>query len=127
MLFGELHGLTKLPVEYVQHRFRNEDVITVLPAQLGSGRDCVLVATPSKVAVVSSEVPSGSHWMTYWAPWDVVHIDDDEATSDGSYGLFLGIGSLRFHTRLRGPGGQRALREFVVAIQERRSAVAALT
>ena len=124
MRFGDLPGLTSLPVDHVRHRFRNEEVLTVLPARATAGRDSLLVATPFKVAVVTGEAPAGEHWMTHWAPWDTVRIDDDEATDDGMYGLTLSVGRLTFHARLSGLEGQRALRDFVVAVESRRSALA---
>ena len=124
MQFGDLHGLTDLPVEHVRHRFRGEDVITVLPVRSAAGRQSLLVATPSKAAVVIGESPVGEHWMTYWAPWDTVQIVDDQATDDGMFGLVLSVGRLTFDAQLLGREGQRALRDFVVVVQARRSATA---
>ena len=124
MRFGDLQGLTSLPVEHVQHRFRGEEVITVLPASTVAGRQSLLVATPSKAAVVVGEAPLSEHWMTYWAPWDTVQIVDDQATDDGVYGLTLSVGRLTFDAQLLGREGQRALRDFVVVVQSRRSAPA---
>ena len=124
MHFGDLRGLTSLPVEHVRHRFRGEEVITVLPAQTVAGRQSLLVATPSKAAVVIGEAPVSEHWMTYWAPWDTVQIVDDQATDDGVYGLTLSVGRLTFDAQLLGRDGQRALRDFVVVVQSRRSAPA---
>ena len=124
MKFGDLQGLTSLPVEHVRHRFRGEDVITVLPVRTAAGRQSLLVATPSKAAVVIGEAPASEHWMTYWAPWDTVRIVDDQATDDGVYGLVLSVGRLTFDAQLLGREGQRALRDFVVVVQSRRSAPA---
>jgi len=124
MHFGDLQGLTSLPVEHVRHRFRGEDVITVLPVRTAAGRQSLLVATPSKAAVVIGEAPASEHWMTYWAPWDTVRIVDDQATDDGVYGLVLSVGRLTFDAQLLGREGQRALRDFVVVVQSRRSAPA---
>ena len=123
MRFGDLQGLTDLPVEHVQHRFRNEEVITVLPVRGSAGRQSLLVATPSKAAVVIGEAPVSEYWMTYWAPWDTVRIVDDQATDDGLYGLTLSVGRLMFDAQLSGREGQRALRDFVVAVQSRHSAL----
>jgi hypothetical protein len=124
MNFGDLKGLTSLPVEHVRHRFRGEEVITVLPARTIAGRQSLLVATPSKAAVVICETPVSEHWMTYWAPWDTVRSVDDQATDDGMYGLTLSVGKLTFDAQLLGREGQRALRDFVVVVQSRRSAPA---
>ena len=117
MRFGDLHGLTALPVDHVERRFRNEEIITVLPARASGGQYSLLVATPPKAAVVIGETEESEHWMTYWAPWESVHILDDEATDDGIYGLTLSIGRLTFDAQLEGSDGQRALRDFVVAVQ----------
>ena len=126
MQFADLQGLTGLPVEHVQHRFRGEEVITVLPVCTDAGRQSLLVATPSKAAVVIGDAPVSEHWMTYWAPWDAVRIIDDQATDDGVYGLTLSVGRLTFDAQLSGREGQRALRDFVVVVQSRRSALAPL-
>jgi hypothetical protein len=120
MRFSDLQGLTSLPIEHVARRFRNEDVIAILPSRASAGHDAILVATPSKLAVVASADPSDGHWMTYWAPWDTVRIVDDEASDDGWFGLSLLIGRLPVDARLPGEQGQRALRDFVVAIQDHR-------
>ena len=122
MRFEDLRGLTVLPVDHVERRFRNEDIITVLPARAGGGQPSVLVATPTKAAVVIGGIPESEHWMTYWAPWETVRIVGDDATDDGIYGLTLLIGRLTFDARLPGNDGQRALRVFVVAVQSRQSA-----
>lgn len=122
MRFEDLHGLTALPVDYVERRFRNEEIITVLPARASGGQHSVLVATPLKAAVVIGEAPESEHWMTYWAPWESVRILGDRATEGGQYGLSLMIGRLAFDAQLQGRDGQRALRDFVVAIQSRQSA-----
>lgn len=126
MKFEDLQGLTSLPVEHVRHRFRGEEVITVLPVRTVAGRQSLLVATPAKAAVVIGETPPSEHWMTYWAPWDTVRIVDDHATEDGVYGLTLSVGRLTFDAQLLGREGQRALRDFVVVVQSRRSAPAAV-
>ena len=106
----------------MERRFRNEEIITVLPARAGGGRPSVLVATPLMAAVVIGGSADSDHWMTYWAPWDSVEIVGDQATDDGDYGLTLLIGRLTFDARLQGLAGQRALRDFVVAVQTRQSA-----
>ena len=124
MRFGDLPGLTSLPVDHVEHRFRNERVITVLPVRAAAGRDSLLVATPTKAAVVIGEAQAGEQWMTYWAPWDTVRIIDDQATDDDTYGLTLSVGRLTFDAQLPGREGQRALRDFVVVVQSRHSALA---
>ena len=121
MHFRDVQGLTGLPVEHVRHRFRGEEVITVLPVRTDTGRQSLIVATPSKAAVVIGETPISEHWMTYWAPWDTVRIVDDQATDDGVYELTLSVGRLTVDAHLLGREGQRALRDFVVFVQSRHS------
>lgn len=122
MQFPDLDGLTALPVEHIEHRFRNEEVITVLPLRGSAGQPSLIVATPAKAAIVVGEGPPSEHWMTYWAPWDTVALTDEPAVEDGVYGLTVLIGKLTFDVQLPGPQGQRALREFVVTVQARQSA-----
>ena len=121
MRFVELEGLTSLPVEHVERRFRHEEVITVLPARGAAGQQALLVVTPSKAAVVIGDKPPSQHWMTYWAPWESVRIADDRATDDGVYGLTLSVGRLTFDAELEGRDGQRALGDFVAAVRSRHS------
>lgn len=122
MRFEDLHGLTSLPIEHIQHRFRNEEVISVLPGEGSARRPSLLVATPLKAAVVISESPAGEQWMTFWVPWDAVQIVDDFATDAGLFGLTLQIGRQSFVAEMSGPAGQKALRDFIVLVQSHRSA-----
>jgi hypothetical protein len=117
MQFADLDGLTPLPVEHIEHRFRNEEVITVLPLLGRAGQPSLVVATPSKAAIVVGEVPPSEHWMTYWAPWDTVAFVDNPASEEDIHGLTVLIGRMAFDVQLPGPPGQRALREFVVTVQ----------
>lgn len=129
MRFGDLDGLTGLPIERVRHRFRHEEVITVLPVSEDiAGRDSLLVAIPDKLAVVTGDAdPDSHHWMTRWAPWDTVRLADEGETTphpeQKGYGLTVYVGGLTFHARLMGPIAQRSLRDFVVAVQARRAAL----
>ena len=130
MRFGDLAGLTSLPIERVQHRFRHEEVLTVLPASGPvADRASLLVATPSQLAILTADAdPASQQWMTHWAPWDTVRLADEgtvaAATEEETYGLTVQVGGLTFLARLWGPAGQRALRDFVVATQARRAALA---
>ena len=54
MRFRNLTGLTGLPIDCIRHRFRNEDVLTVLSVKGElAGREALLVATPNTLAVIS--------------------------------------------------------------------------
>jgi len=130
MRFGDLEGLTSLPIDRVRHRFRNEDVLVVLPVTADVAEcEALLVATAFKLAVVTAvEHPEGDQWMTQWASWDTVGLAVEgalaAATEEETYGLTVDVGGLTFHARLWGPKGQRALRDFVVAAQARQAALA---
>ena len=130
MRFGDLEGLTSLPIERVRHQFRHEEILTVLPVSGDvAGRDSLLVATSSWLAVLTGEAdPKSDQWMTRWAPWDAVRFaNEGEAAADAdeeTYHLTVHIDGLTFQARLSGPAGQRALRDFVVAAQARRAALA---
>jgi hypothetical protein len=129
MRFGDLEGLTSLPIERVRHRFRNEDVLAVLPVTADvADRDALLVATALKLAVVTGDTdPESPHWMSRWAPWDVVRLTVEEelapATDRETYGLTIHVGGLVLQARLPGLAGQRALRDFVVMVQARHEAL----
>jgi hypothetical protein len=130
MRFGDLAGLTSLPIERVKHRFRHEDVLTVLPVTSAvAEREALLVATAFKLAILTTvEHPESDQWMTQWASWDTVGLAVEgtlaAATEEETYGLTVDVGGLTFHARLWGPEGQRALRDFVVATQARQAAPA---
>ena len=131
MRFEDLEGLTSLPIAGIRQQFRNEDVISVLPVSGdGAGRDSLLVATPSKLAILTGEAgPASDHWMTHWAPWDSVRlVDEDEAVpeadEDGTYRLAVHVGGLTFQASLAGPAGKRVLVAFIVAVGARREALA---
>ena len=130
MRFGDLEGLTRLPIDRVRHRFRNEDVLAVLPVTADvAEREALLVATALKLAVVTAaDHPESDQWMTQWASWHTVGLAVEgalaAATEEETYGLTVDVGGLTFHARLWGPDGQRALRDFVVAAQARQAALA---
>ena len=133
MRFGDLAGLTSLPIERVRHRFRHEEVLTVLPVTGEvTSRGSLLVATASKLAILTADAdPASPQWMTHWAPWETVRLADEGALAaaieEDTYGLTVHVGGLTFHAWLWGPVGQRALRDFVVATQARQTALASST
>jgi hypothetical protein len=127
--FGELRGLTSLPIRALREQFRYEEVLTVLPVQDGvTGRETLLVATRTMLALLTAlRVPRG-HWMTRWAPWDTVAIADPAAPpgqDDDVFRLTVLVGGQMFHAQLRGEPGRKALRDFVVAVRTMRPKKAA--
>lgn len=121
MRFGELRGLTSLPIHRVRDRFRYEEVLTVLPVQeVVTSRETLLVATRATLAVLSAvRVPRG-HWVTRWAPWGTVRITIPEEPPDQDVEVFrlvVAVGRQEFLAELPGESGRRALRDFVVAFR----------
>lgn len=114
MRFSNAAGLVDLPIYAIEHRFRHEPVLTVLPVRGAvAGRDALLVALPTDLAVIVSDPERRDGWMTYLAPWDVVVVGE-LASAHGIHRLAVHIDSLVLQVELWGPKGQRALRDFVV-------------
>jgi hypothetical protein len=125
MRFRNLEGLTDLPIDAVKHRFRYEQVLTVLPVHGAfAGRDSLLVATPTELAIVTADTRRRDRWMTSLAPWDVVRLGEVESEA-GTHHLAVDVGNLTFHAELWGPKGEKALRDFVIAARAQHEAIAA--
>lgn len=132
MRFRQLQGRTSLPIAAIRRSFRNEDVRTVLLVTSGAGqRESLLVATTSALAIVTgSTEPDGSQPMTRWAPWEVVIVSEGSSAhappepEDAPFRLSIAVGGLTFFAEASGEEGRRALRDFVVAAQERGEKVA---
>jgi hypothetical protein len=126
--FGDLEGLSALTIEQLHHRFRNEEVLTVLPVRAaGSALDSLLVATSTMLAILTAEAEPGGGWTTRWAPWDVVRFADMGAAAmvEDLFFLTIVVHRTRFHAELRGESGRRALRDFVVAVERCRGTLSA--
>lgn len=114
MRFRNAAGLIDLPIYAVEHRFRNEPVLTVLPVRGAvAGRDALLVALPTELAIIIADPERRDGWMTSLAPWEVVALEDVES-EDGIHRLAVHIDSLVLQVELWGPKGERALQDFVV-------------
>jgi hypothetical protein len=115
MRFRNVAGLVDLPIYAVEHRFRNEPVLTVLPLRGAiAGRDALLVALPTEIAIIIADPERRDGWTTYLAPWEVVQVGAVESTA-GVHRLAVRIDSLALLAELWGPKGEQALRDFVVA------------
>jgi hypothetical protein len=126
--FGDLEGLSALAVEQLYHRFRNEEVLTVLPVRAaGSALDSLLVATATMLAILTSEPEPNGGWTTRWAPWDAVRFADMGAAAmvEDMFFLTIVVHRTRFHAELHGESGRRALRDFVVVVERCRGSLAA--
>lgn len=119
--FGELKGLTSLPINLVRDQFRYEEVSTVLPVRdTATSRETLFVATRPMLAILTPVRVPPRHWITRWAPWDEVSIADPGAVSgpdDDTYRLGILVGSRAFDVQLRGETGRKALRDFVMAMR----------
>lgn len=115
MRFRNAAGHVDLPIYAIEHRFRNEPVLTVLPVRGAiGGRDALLVALPTELAVIIADGELRDGWMTYLAPWDVVSISEFDS-EHGIHRLDIHIDSLVLQVELWGPKGERALRDFELA------------
>jgi hypothetical protein len=130
MRFLTLKDQTVLPVERIRRQFRNEEVRSVLPARLEDGTtDSLLVATTSALAIITGAPGSRRrHWMTRWAPWDAVRLDDRIETRREAghvvYHIGVGVDRLRFESYLPGDTGLRAMKDFLAASRARQSEAA---
>lgn len=112
MRFRNAAGYVDLPIYAIEHRFRNEPVLTVLPVRGAiGGRDALLVALPTELAVIIADGELREGWMTYLAPWDVVNAGEIRS-EHGIHRLDVYIDSLVLQVELWGPRGERALRDF---------------
>jgi hypothetical protein len=119
--FGELKGLTSLPIHRVRDHFRYEEVLTVLPVRDAiTSREILLVATrPALASLAVLPVPRG-HWMSRWTAWNEVAISIPEAPlvqDEEDHRLIVTLGRQQLYARLQGEMGRRALRDFVVAVR----------
>jgi len=117
---GELRGLTSLPIPAIHEQFRNEEVLTVLPARdAATARETIFVATRSQLAILTALHDPPNTWVTRWAPWDSVAVSAPAAASgeDGVFRLEIVVGSQRFLAALRGEVGRRAQRDFVATVR----------
>lgn len=121
MRFGELRGLTSLPIHRVRDQFRYEEVLTVLPVREAiTSRETLFVAMPSTLALVMTLRLAQGQWMTRWVPWDEVSITTPEESPGPDvevYRLGVAVGRQEFLAQLHGEPGRRALRDFVIAFR----------
>lgn len=121
MRFGELKGLTSLPIDRVREQFRHEDVLTALPVvDAATGRETLLVATRPSLAVLIPVRVQPGQWMTRWSPWDTVGIPQPPVSVGDHHELTVFVGTQRLDARLIGEPGRRALRDFVAALRTTR-------
>jgi hypothetical protein len=119
--FGELRGLSSLPIPRLREQFRYEEVLTVLPVRdAETARETLLVATRANLAILTTVPMLRGQWMTRWSPWEAVSIADDPAPGtpgQQSYRLMVLVRGQRFRAELVGEAGRKALRDFIVAVR----------
>ena len=126
MRFRNAAGYVDLPIYAIEHRFRNEPVLTVFPVRGAiGGRDALLVALPTELAVIIADGQLRDGWMTYLAPWEVV-VPGEVASENGIHRLDIHIDSLVLQVELWGPKGERALRDFELVAKAEPRGVAAV-
>jgi hypothetical protein len=130
MRLDDLQELTTLPGERLGLAFRSERVLAVLPvSEPSTGQATVLVATPTKLGVVTLSRRSGrDRWVTRWAPWDAVRLGTGVVASAGDRShsrlrAAIRIGGHTFHGVLSGRPGRAALSDFALAVRSRREAL----
>ena len=125
MRFRNLIGLIDLPIDAVEHRFRNEQVLTVLPVHGAmAGSDALLVATSTELAVLITDNRQPDRWTTYRVPWELVGLGALESEA-GIHRIAIGVDSAVLSAELWGPEGEQALRDFVIAADAQHEALAA--
>ncbi len=127
MRFRNAAGLVDLPIYAVEHRFRNEPVLTVLPVRGAiAARDALLVALPSELAVIIADPQRRDGWITTLAPWEAVTLGALES-EHATHRLAVHIDSLVLDVELWGPKGERAIRDFMVVAGAMPESLAAAT
>jgi hypothetical protein len=127
MRFSDLAGLIDLPLDAIEHRFRNEHVLAVLPVHGGvAGRDALLIATPQELALVIAVPGRADYWTTYLEPWAFVELGAIESEAD-IHRLPIQVEGLVLSVEQWGPQGHEALYDFVEAAASGQAIVATAT
>lgn len=124
MRFAELASFTSLPLKQIEDALSSRDVRSLLPVTSGPPKgDHVLAATPGGLAIITARRrrKAGSPAVDVsWARWSRVRLGFDPESASvapSSFDLVVHVGQRAFHALLTGPGGQKALRDFVVSVQ----------
>ena len=123
MQLNGLAAMTTLPLDLVDRCIGDHDIVSAIPVETDRPvYESILVATQSRIGVVSRRrgVPDGL--AVRWSTWDDVrlgaHVGDSDAGDVAApFGLVVYVGERAYVAMLRGPAGQIALRDFVVATQ----------
>lgn len=118
-----LAAMTTLPLDHVARCVGDRDIVSAIPVETDRpAHESILVATRSGVGVVSRRrgVPDGL--TVRWSTWADVRLGAHVGASDiaeaaAPFGLVVHVGERAYLALLKGPAGQAALRDFVVATQ----------
>jgi hypothetical protein len=122
----QLHGLTAmttLPLDLVDRCIGDQDIVSAIPVETDRpAHESILVATRSRIGVVSRRREAGGGLTVRWSSWDAVRLgahvgESDRADVAAPFGLVVHVGERAFLALLKGPAGRVALRDFVLATQ----------
>ena len=123
MQLNGLTAMTTLPLDLVDRCIGDHDVVSAIPVETDRpAYESILVATQSRIGVVSRRRGVSDGLAVRWSTWESVrlgaHVGGGEAGDVAApFGLVVHVGERAYIAMLRGPTGQIALRDFVVATQ----------
>ena len=123
MQLNGLAAMTTLPLDLVDRCIGDHDIVSAIPVETDRPvYESILVATQSRIGVVSRRrgVPDGL--AVRWSSWDTVRLGahvcaSETADVSAPFGLVVHIGGRAYLALLDGSAGRAALRDFVVATQ----------
>jgi hypothetical protein len=116
-------ALTTLPLGLVARRVGDSDIVSAIPVETDRpAHESILVATRSRIGVVSRRHGDPDGLAVRWSTWTDVRLGahsgiDDLADAAAPFGLVVHVGPRKYLALLEGPAGRVALRDFVVAAQ----------
>ena len=118
-----LAAMTTLSLDLVARCIGGRDIVSAIPVETDRpAHESILVATPSRIGVVSRRRGVPERLAVRWSTWDTVRLGAHVGASDAAdvaapFGLVVHIGERTYLAMLKGPAGRVALRDFVVAAQ----------
>jgi hypothetical protein len=115
--------MTTLPLDLVARCIGDSDIVSAIPVETDRpAHESILVATRSRIGIVSRRLGGHDRLIVRWSTWADVRLGAHAGSSDladatAPFGLVVHIGPRRYLALLEGPAGRVALRDFVVAAQ----------